>query len=230
MKNSEYTLNLNALLPVNEIFGSIDGEGITAGGLATFIRLCGCNMKCSYCDTTYALSTKDADFISIENVLDEVDKNGYKHVTLTGGEPLIHENSYYLIKALLKKGYIVNIETNGSIPISKYQLDNVIITMDYKCPSSNTERLMYLDNLELLRENDVLKFVCMRNDLSKVKEIISHYNIKSYIYLSPVFNEIQPLELVEFLKELHLSHINTDKIRVQVQLHKIIWNPDQRGV
>ena len=159
MKNSEYTLNLNALLPVNEIFGSIDGEGITAGGLATFIRLCGCNMKCSYCDTTYALSTKDADFISIENILDEVDKNGYKHVTLTGGEPLIHENSYYLIKALLKKGYIVNIETNGSIPISKYQLDNVIITMDYKCPSSNTERLMYLDNLELLRENDVLKFV-----------------------------------------------------------------------
>ncbi len=216
---------------VNEIFGSIDGEGLRTGELATFIRLAGCNLRCSYCDTCYALKVSDAEEMTISEILKKVKNIGYKNVTLTGGEPLIHKDVEQLVSELGKNGYNVNIETNGSVPIDKYILnDNVLITMDYKLPSSDVEHTMNLNNLKILRPTDVLKFVVGKNDAERLKEIVNTYSIKSYIYLSPVFGEVKPAELVDLMKLMHKEGCDTSKMRVQVQLHKIIWNPNERGV
>lgn len=216
---------------VNEIFGSIDGEGIKSGELATFVRFVGCNARCKYCDTAYALTANDGEEKSIDEILTEVKAIGYKNITLTGGEPLLQKDIDVLIQELLDAGYKVNIETNGSIDIRKYNDDSrITVTMDYKTKSSGAEHLMRLENLENLQDKDVLKFVCYRDDLESVKQILENYDIKAYIYLSPVFGEIEPVELVDFLKQCYKDGINTDKMRVQLQLHKIIWNPDERGV
>ena len=215
-------------LLVNEIFGSIDGEGLRTGELATFIRLTGCNLRCRYCDTTY--SFKEGKLMTIEEILKQVKEIGYKNITLTGGEPLIQEESKELINQLIEKGYNVNIETNGAMDISNLIDKSCLITLDYKTISSGMNKFMRLDNLNKLRENDVLKFVCNKEDFEDIKNVLKKHNIKSYIYLSPIFNEIEPYELVDFLKELHKEGYNTDKIRVQIQLHKVIWNPNERGV
>ena len=217
-------------LVVNEIFGSIDGEGIRTGELATFIRLAGCNLRCSYCDTDYALSIKDGKEMTIDEILNKVKEIGYKNITLTGGEPLIHKNVDKLIDKLIENNYNLNIETNGAIDITPYIAKKLVLTMDYKTKSSNMIKYMRKENILLLREYDVFKLVCNRNDFEDIKELLKNNNIKSYIYLSPIFNEVEYFELVDFLKELHKEGINTDKIRVQVQLHKIIWEPSKRGV
>lgn len=215
-------------LLVNEIFGSIDGEGIRTGELATFIRLTGCNLRCRYCDTVYSFN--EGSLITIENIINKVKEIGYKNITLTGGEPLLQKNSIKLIDKLIEEGFNVNIETNGAIDITPLLDKNVIITLDYKTISSNMNNQMILSNLEKLRENDVLKFVCNKEDFEDIKDTLKENDIKSYIYLSPIYKEIEPYELVDFLKQLHKEKINTDKIRVQIQLHKIIWDPNERGV
>lgn len=216
---------------VNEIFKSIDGEGLRTGELTTFIRLAGCNLRCSYCDTCYALKNSNGTEMSVDEIVKKAKKMDYRNITLTGGEPLIHKDVDDLISKLCENGFYVNIETNGSVPIDKYILNkNILITMDYKVPSSGVEKRMNLSNLEKLRENDVLKFVIGKGDFERVEQVIKNHSIKSYIYLSPVFGEIEPVELVDFMKNMHIKGIDTSKMRVQVQLHKIIWNPNERGV
>ena len=216
-------------MKVNEIFGSIDGEGLRTGELATFIRLAGCNLRCRYCDTSYALKNCDGKEMSIDEILNEAHKIGFKNITLTGGEPLIHKNVNELINRLIVEDFNVNIETNGSIDITPYLKNNVLITMDYKTPGSGEVEKMLLSNISKLRESDVLKFVCNKDDLEHVTKVLKEYKPKCYVYLSPIFNEIEPYELVDYLKELN-KEIDTSKIRVQVQLHKIIWDPTERGV
>lgn len=216
---------------VNEIFKSIDGEGLRTGELTTFIRLAGCNLRCSYCDTCYALKNSNGTEMSVDEIVKKAKKMDYRNITLTGGEPLIHKDVDDLISKLCENGFYVNIETNGSVPIDKYILNkNILITMDYKVPSSGVEKSMNLSNLEKLRENDVLKFVIGKGDFERVEQVIKNHSIKSYIYLSPIFGEIEPVELVDFMKNMHIKGIDTSKMRVQVQLHKIIWNPNERGV
>lgn len=217
-------------LIVNEIFGSIDGEGIRTGELATFIRLAGCNLRCRYCDTSYALQINQGTELTIDEIINKVKEIGYKNITLTGGEPLLQKNSITLIDELIKNNFNVNIETSGSIDITPLLDKEVTITLDYKTISSGMNNRMILSNYEKLRKQDVLKFVCNKDDFKDIKQVLKNNNIKSYIYLSPIFNEIEPSELVDFLKELHNENYNTDKIRVQIQLHKVIWNPDKRGV
>lgn len=213
---------------VNEIFYSIDGEGLRTGELAIFIRLSGCNMNCSYCDTKYALKKNSGTYMSIDEILVEISKYNCKNITLTGGEPLLFKESGDLIEKLLEKGYKVNIETNGSIDITKY-LGKCLITMDYKLPSSNMEKYMKLSNLEKLTENDVLKFVTEESDFEKIEEILKKYDLKCYVYISPIFEKVEPYQIVEFMKNLS-NEIDMSKVRVQVQLHKIIWDPNERGV
>lgn len=214
---------------VNEIFDSIDGEGIRTGELATFIRLAGCNLRCSYCDTGYSLKNTDGEEMSIKEIVEKVKAIGNRNITLTGGEPLIHNETADLIAAL--EGHIVNIETNGSIAIAQYSsLENVIITMDWKTRSSGENSKMLSENLKHLRPTDVLKIVMTEDDKQEVFDLLNDNEIKAYIYLSPVFGKCDPKSLVEFLKHLRNSGIDTSKIRVQVQLHKIIWKPEERGV
>ena len=214
---------------VSEIFYSIDGEGLRTGELAVFIRLTGCNLNCFYCDTKYALKRDSGKFMKIEEIINEVEKYNCKNITLTGGEPLLYKESDTLIEALLNENYRVNLETNGSIDISKY-LDKCLITMDYKLPSSGMEKLMKLDNIGKLTENDVLKFVTEESDFDKIEQILREYKPKSYVYISPVFGKIEPSKIVDFMKELNNKDIDTDKVRTQVQLHKVIWDPNKRGV
>ena len=132
-------------MKVNEIFSSIDGEGIRAGELATFIRLAGCNLRCNYCDTQYALETSSGKEMTIDEILEEVAKYNVKNITLTGGEPLIHKDVEKLINKLLENNYKVNIETNGAVDIEKY-IGKCLITMDYKTKSSQMEEKMMLKN------------------------------------------------------------------------------------
>jgi 7-carboxy-7-deazaguanine synthase len=214
---------------VNEIFASIDGEGLRTGELATFIRLAGCNLRCSYCDTEYALEKDSGTEMTIDEILKKVKYYNNKNITITGGEPLIHKDIDVLIDRLLKEEYKINIETNGSVDITKY-LNKCLITMDYKAPSSLMEKKMLTQNLEKLTKNDVLKFVVAEDDLPVIKKILQNYKIKSYIYISPVFNKIELEHIVEYMKQMNNEGINTSKMRMQVQLHKIIWNPDARGV
>ena len=215
---------------VAEVFNSIDGEGIRAGELATFIRLAGCNLRCIYCDTKYALNSNHGSEITLADLYRKIKKEAYHNITLTGGEPLNQGETLKLVQQLCSDGYNVNIETNGSKDIELFLLmDNCILTMDYKMPYSRQENKMLLENIEKLRSSDVLKFVCAESDLSRLKEVLMQYHIKANIYLSPVFNQIEPKKLVEFLKD-NYQLVKNLKIKVQLQLHKYIWDTEDRGV
>ena len=213
-------------MKVVEIFKSIDGEGIRAGFPVTFIRLAGCNLRCSYCDSLYACNYKDEDVTEMtpEEIFNKVYKKGNTRITLTGGEPLIHEDVNSLIDILTRNGFEVNIETNGSVDIEPHLQKNIIVTMDYKCPSSNMTEMMLLKNLELLRKQDVLKFVVgSKEDLDCCRDMIKYTDAQ--VFISPVFGKIEPKEIVEYMLEHDMQNC-----RIQLQLHKFIWEPDKRGV
>ena len=207
-------------LSVNEIFFSIDGEGKRAGKLAAFIRLAGCNLRCSYCDTEYAFT--DGQLMRIDEIAEAVE--GWENVTVTGGEPLLQD-----IHALLERlqGHEVNIETNGSVDVTPYhEYPRVFFTLDYKCPSSGMESSMLEKNFQTLRSQDVLKFVVGdREDLRRAQEVCEKYEPRCPVYLSPVFGKIEAKEIVEYMKSARYKNW-----RLQLQLHKYIWPPDARGV
>lgn len=216
---------------VAEKFVSINGEGRKAGELAVFIRFRKCNLRCSYCDTKWA-NTDDAqaEMMTGREIADYINATGVKNVTLTGGEPLLRENMEELINLLGESGFAVEIETNGSIPLKKYaeMTCRPSFTMDYKLPSSGMESCMCLENFEILSREDAVKFVAGSTaDLEKAAEIIEKYSLtdKCAVYFSPVFGEIQPAEIVEFMKKRKLN-----QVRLQLQLHKFIWDPSERGV
>lgn len=213
------------MLSVNEIFVSVEGEGVRTGYLSVFIRLNGCNLKCSYCDTDYAHQVQKPNK-TLRQILDEVNSYELNRVTLTGGEPLLHPHVKNLVENLAFAGYEVNIETNGSVELGEYtQLPGVFVTMDWKCPSSGMNERMLKTNLTKLGYSDVLKFV-VQND-EDLKEFLKIYemDLPCAYYLSPVYGKIEPKKIVEFMKE----H-KTKYAAAQVQLHKIIWEPNQRGV
>ena len=215
---------------VIEIFDSIDGEGIFTGCLATFVRLAGCTMRCSYCDTPYALTCKEAKAVGVNEIVEACKEFGNEHITLTGGEPLISYGADYLVRTLTDSGFIVNVETNGSVDVDHLQSGGVIITMDYKTISSGENHKMSKHRIESLRGCDVLKIVCEESDFEDIEKMLRSCNVHAHVFLSPVFGKIEPKKLVEFSKHLRDSRAFCGDIRVQVQLHKIIWNPDERGV
>lgn len=218
---------------VVEKFASINGEGKKSGQLAVFIRLAGCNLRCSYCDTMWA--NKDNapyEVMTSEEIYNYIKETGINNVTLTGGEPLMQDNIKELLMFLSKDNNLdVEIETNGSVDIREFldiQNNPPRFTMDYKLPGSNMEYTMYLENLNNLRSFDTVKFVSSNlEDLNKAKEIITKYDLanKCSVYISPVFGSINPEEIVEFMKDNKMNNVN-----LQIQLHKIIWDPQKKGV
>jgi 7-carboxy-7-deazaguanine synthase len=219
---------------VIEKFFSIDGEGPSAGEIATFIRFGGCNLACSWCDTAYSIDSNIVgELLSMEEIYKFIKDNGAKNVTLTGGEPLIQQNIEELIIYLSKDSSLfLHVETNGAVPIYKLnrlrKQENVSFIVDYKLPSSGMENQMDLKNYEVVSQKDVCKFVIGTNeDLLKAKEIVEHYKLteKCLVYFSPIIPGIQPITIVEFMKENRMNNI-----RLQIQLHKIIWTPETRGV
>lgn len=219
-------------MKVVEIFSSIDGEGIRAGLPVTFVRLYGCNLNCSYCDTPYSHLTEEdkALEMSIDEIVNTVEHNGIPSVTITGGEPMIHKDIVELFDELIKRGYYVNVETNGTCQVpAKYDYtnsDRIIFTMDYKCPSSGMCEEMSIANLNTLRHNDVLKFVVGSvHDMDEARKVLGMIDSCPTVYFSPVFGQIAPDNIVKYLLEHHLYDY-----RVQIQMHKVIWNPNERGV
>ncbi|MCT4595298.1 MAG: putative 7-carboxy-7-deazaguanine synthase QueE [Anaeromicrobium sp.] len=217
---------------VVEHFISINGEGKKAGELALFIRFQGCNLTCSYCDTMWANKghTKFT-FMNKEEIYELIKESKVKNVTLTGGEPLLQDNMYELLEFISKdKSVNIEIETNGSVDISSFsKLDNTpSFTLDYKLPSSNMENLMNTNNYNQLKSSDVVKFVAgTRVDLDRAKEIIKKYDLtnRCHVYLSPSFEEITPGQIVDYMKQNRLN-----KVKLQLQMHKFIWDPEERGV
>lgn len=221
---------------VVEIFKSIDGEGIRAGLPTTFIRLFGCNLHCSYCDTRYGCEGNDYITMSVREIVEECHRLEVESITITGGEPLIHEGIESLIEQLLFDGFWVNIETNGTIDpykfvqkslACKYLGDgNLFFTMDYKSPSSGMNDKMDLANFRSLKRYDVLKFVVgSYEDLDKAIGVLDELKTTANVYFSPVFGEIEPKTIVEYI----LQHKLYD-CKVQLQMHKVIWPVDKRGV
>lgn len=217
-----------------EKFLSIDGEGPSSGEIATFIRFRGCNLRCSWCDTAYSWKTENTnELLSSKEIYDYIKENGSNNVTLTGGEPLIQENIDELLEMLSKdKNLRVHIETNGSVDIEpfkkRHNSSNIIYIVDYKLPSSKMTEAMNLNNLNNVEPDDVYKFVVgNKKDLSIAYEIIKRYDLtaKCLVYLSPVSGDIELNEIVEFMKYKKLNNV-----RLQVQLHKIIWDKNARGV
>lgn len=226
-------------MKVVEIFNSIDGEGIRTGQPCTFIRLAGCNLRCSYCDTLYALFGENEpceyEDMETDDIVSRINPR-YKRITLTGGEPLIHKDCDKLTNTLLRMGYEVNIETNGAVDIDAFRrsvlrTDKLFFTIDYKLPSSGMEDKMIWKNFTSLNRNDVVKFVVgSDNDLEVMKNVIKKlecvYDKMPHIFAGVVFGEYEPIKLVNAIIEEPILR----NVRYQIQLHKIIWAPDERGV
>lgn len=211
-------------MKINEVFKSIQGESSYAGLPCVFIRTTSCNLRCRWCDTAYAFH--EGVERSIDFLLQEVRSFGCRCVEITGGEPLLHEEIYPLMKTLLNEGYLVLIETSGSMPINRIDPRAVII-MDIKCPGSGMSQTVDWENLKRLKERDEVKFVIAnRVDYDWAKEVLVKHpplNGKTVLF-SPVFGEIEPRQLAEWILEDQLP------VRFQLQLHKYIWDPEMRGV
>lgn len=217
--------------PVAEKFTSINGEGQKAGELAVFIRFRGCNLNCTYCDTKWANSADaEAEFLTAEEIVAYADSTGITNVTLTGGEPLLQPEMGRLTDLLIKSGHRVEIETNGSILIGELAERQLrpSFTLDYKLPDSGMEGSMLTDNYRYITGSDTVKFVSgSLRDLEKAAVIIKEYDLinRCRVYISPVFGRIEPADIVNFMLRERLNGV-----RLQLQLHKFIWDPEKRGV
>jgi len=221
-------------MKINEIFKSISGEAAKAGFPVIFIRTYGCNLRCSYCDTMYAVEGGEYKEMTPKEILETCENMNLKRVVFTGGEPLIQPDAAELVDLLCNNGYEVEIETNGAVSLPKFHQTlrtknkyKLSYTMDYKGHSSLMTKKMIEENLEFLLDKDVLKFVVgCSEDLMQVYETLKHYDIRAQVFISPVFGKIEPKEIVDFI----LTNSFLTDCRVQLQLHKLIWDVNQRGV
>jgi len=211
-------------LKINEIFYSIQGESLLAGKPTVFVRTATCNLRCTYCDTRYAFW--HGNVMPLAKVLEEVKKFDPQYVCLTGGEPLGQKGAITLMQALLAEKYTVSLETNGSFSIKDVPLD-VIKVIDLKCPDSGEEGSIAWENLDLVRPHDQFKFVvASRADFDWAQKVCADHRLheKCAVLFSPVFGKVPPAELAKWILDSHAP------VTLQVQLHKEIWGPNQRGV
>lgn len=217
---------------VVEKFASINGEGPLVGQLAIFIRFKGCNLNCTYCDTAWANNDYTlSNEMTKEEIYEYIKSTKINNITLTGGEPLIQDGMYELLEYLSEdENLSIEIETNGSVSIKEFckiQNNRPKFTMDYKLSFSGMQEFMCLDNFNFLTKNDTVKLVVSKDDLEKAKVIIDKYDLirKTNVYLSPVFGEIEMVDIVEFMRSNNMNGVT-----LQIQLHKIIWDPNKTGV
>jgi 7-carboxy-7-deazaguanine synthase len=211
-------------LNICEIFNSIQGESSYAGLPCVFVRLTGCNLRCSYCDTAYAYDngmdmTEDA-------VIEKVMQAGVRLVEITGGEPLLQGEVHGFMKNLLDAGCKVLVETNGSVSIADIDTRAIVI-LDFKTPGSGMSDKMDLENLKRIKPSDEVKFVLTgRHDYDWSKKIICKYNLtnKCHILISPAYGILKPDNLAVWMMEDKLQ------ARFNLQLHKYIFGPERRGV
>ena len=239
--------------PIAERFVSINGEGLRAGQLSVFIRMAGCNLACSWCDTSWANDTAcSCEYVTTEQLVHWVESSPVSCVTLTGGEPALQPGLPDLIKALFlstswgaksAKPRVIEIETNGSVDLASFDALRkelraraatsfiptvVAFTLDCKLPSSGMAAEMLPANYDLLTQGDVVKFVVASGeDMEEALSVIEKHSLpqRCDVFFSPVFSCIDPAAIVRFLEEHELSDV-----RLQLQLHKIIWPAAEKGV
>ena len=212
-------------MKVKEVFYSIQGESSYAGYPFAFIRLTGCNLRCNYCDTQYAFN--DGTEMSIPEIMDIIEKYPTRFVLVTGGEPMLQESVYELFQELLGREYTVLLETGGQISLA--QVDSrVHKIVDFKCPSSGMVAHNFYENVNYLTMADEVKFVVAdRQDFVWSCEIIKHYDLASRVsavLFSPVHAELSHADLAQWILDSGIP------VRMQLQLHKIIWPDIQSGV
>lgn len=217
---------MNDTLTIYETFSSIQGESTHAGRLCFFIRLAGCNLRCSYCDTRKAQTVSSGRIRSLDELVDEAERSGLRLIEITGGEPMLQPATPELCRRLLERGFEVLMETNGSVDLSAVPR-GVRRIIDWKTPFSGESGKMLDSNFLNLRPGDEVKFVIAgRNDYDAALEVIRRFRIAEHatILFAPVFGEIEPRTLVEWML--------ADRVpaRLNLQLHKVIWNPDTEGV
>ena len=211
-------------IKINEIYYSVQGESTHAGLPCIFIRLTYCNLRCSYCDTEYAFY--DGEDMEIIEIMEKVQQWECKLVEVTGGEPLFQDKCIDLLNELVNQNYEVMLETGGSLSISDVP-NEVIKIVDFKCPSSGMEKKILWSIVDNLQPHDEVKFVLgNREDLDWAKDRITEYSLdkRCTVLFSPTFGEMDPQQIVEWILAENLP------VRMQMQMHKMIWNPDKQGV
>jgi 7-carboxy-7-deazaguanine synthase len=213
------------LITLNEIFYSVQGESTFAGRPCVFVRLTACDLRCSWCDTPYAFY--EGSKRSLDEVLLEVDRFECQLVEVTGGEPLLQEDVYPLMRGLLERGKTVLLETGGHRSTERVP-EQVITVIDVKCPGSGEDAHMHWPNLDRLRSHDEVKFVITdRTDYEFARDVIERHHLcrrAAAVHLSPVHGVLNPRVLSEWVLADGLA------VRVQLQLHKYIWDAHTRGV
>ena len=214
------------MLRVTEIFRSIQGESTHAGRPCTFVRLTGCPMRCTWCDSEYTFT--GGEHLSIEDVVKQVSDFGCRLVEITGGEPLAQREAFDLIRRLGDDGYEVLVETGGYVSIEDLDQRAKVI-LDVKCPASGEAERNHWPNLGRLRPNlDEVKFVIAdQADWDFARKVVSEYDLENLarsILISPAWEQIDLQELANWIAESGLN------VRMQLQMHKYIWGPDARGV
>ncbi|HEX2983021.1 MAG TPA: 7-carboxy-7-deazaguanine synthase QueE [Ignavibacteriales bacterium] len=212
------------MLKITEIFYSIQGESTHAGRPCVFVRLTFCNLRCTYCDTEYSFT--GGEDMAYEEIMSKIAGYGCNLVEITGGEPLMQKGSLELMRMLCDNGREVLLETGGSLPIKDID-KRVKIIMDLKCPSSGMAKKNLYDNINYLKPIDEVKFVIgTRDDYEWSKNKISEYKLdeKCVILFSPVFGALDLKDFAGWILEDKLN------VRMQLQMHKYIWDPMERGV
>lgn len=211
------------MLNINEIYYSIQGESAFAGRPCVLVRLSGCNLRCIYCDTPYAF--KEAFPFTLESVWEKVQSYSCTLVEITGGEPLIQSETPELARGLTERGMTVLVETNGTMNIDALP-QSIIRIMDIKCPGSGFADRNDWKNLERLRPGDEVKFVIQdRNDFDWASKVVRKHGLheKAGVAFSPVSGQLQPQTLAEWILKECLP------VRLQLQIHKILWPEKERG-
>jgi 7-carboxy-7-deazaguanine synthase len=211
-----------ATLRINEIFHSIQGESTRAGLPTTFVRLTGCPLRCDYCDTVYAYD--EGEIMTLDAVLESVRAHGAKYVTVTGGEPLAQKDCLVLLARLCDGGFDVSLETSGAIDVSRVD-PRVVKILDVKTPGSGESVMNRFENLALLGSRDQIKIViCDRADYEWAKALIARERLaeRCEVLFSPSHGRLAPGELADWILADRLP------VRLQVQLHKVLWG-DVRG-
>lgn len=233
MKGSDLYMS-KTKIPMVEIFETVEGEGTRAGFPTVFVRLYGCDLRCTWCDTPYSYPPEKAQFtMTIEEICKQVRSFSSKHICMTGGEPLMYrERSAELILALLEDPELIDlhIETNGANALApfmeKIKSDKVRYIMDYKLSGSGEAGKMVDENLSLLRPQDELKFVIANEeDFQEALDVLKRFPTNAQVLFSPVWETMPPERLVRLMLEHKLS-----RVKLNLQLHKVIWDPNKRGV
>lgn len=213
------------MLTVNEIFYSVQGESTRAGLPCVFVRLTACDLRCSWCDTPYAFT--EGRRMDVDEVVAVVEGHGCPLVEVTGGEPLLQEEVYALMQALIDRGRTVMLETGGHRSIERVP-PSVVKIVDLKCPGSGETATIDWGNLARLAPHDEVKFVVTdRADYEWARDVLRRHDLSARcaaVLLSPVHGVLDPAELSAWVLADHLP------VRVQLQVHKYIWSPDTRGV